>query len=228
MKRFGLALLASLVFSTGCGPTILAIEVLPPRTDSVCSSPTLNDGASGRGLLDLNATDEDHGAYVADLRFSSSNDVLIDGLSVSFKLPKDASGSSEDEADDVSGEQPVGDVLLVGEEDELRESIVENVVILPRSLAKKLRDDDKLDIDATEYETIVVELLATSGGNAIATGLVSAEPATFAIDVCEGCLVTPPAEEDCGESGIEDTEPCRPGQDVESYRCASPASGGLF
>ena len=217
---FVIALSSSVLI--GCSAEILAIEVLPPRTSATCSAPTKTDPAAGRGLLDLDATQEMHGAYLADLRISTRSDLRIDGISLAFSLPGDAGDDTQDAALDAGGEQPLGDLLLTGQDDEVRVGIVENVSLLPRALALALRADTELETSPTEYETVVVEIQATAGGEPIGT-----TSSTFAIDVCQGCLVQPPEEGAC-EDGITETRPCRPGQDVVMYRCADPPSGGLF
>lgn len=223
--RGGFALFALLstssLLTAGCSQ-VLAIEVLPPRTSATCSAPGLNSNASGRGLLDVNATETLHGAYVGDLRIAATGNLLVDGVALTFTAPEGASGATTTAAEEASGEQPLGDVLLVGVDDDVREAVVEEVVLLPRSLAVALRDDDDLELDETEFATVVVELTARAAEQDLmgATG-------TYRIDVCKGCLVTRPAEDDC-DNGIEELSVCRPGQDKKLFGCAPPPSGGLF
>jgi len=212
--RLALLILVPLIALSGCFPEILAIEVLPPRLGGDCGSPLLNEPSAGRGLLDLDATVDFHGAFVADLRISARTDLVVDGVALRFDLPNGASGESESESEKVDGEQPLGDLLLTGEDDDVRSAIVENVVLLPRRLAKALRDDDDLDITRTEYATVTIEVFATKDGRTIGE-----IPSTFAVDVCEGCLVEMPGEDVC-EDGVQMNSVCRVGQDEVVYGCA--------
>ena len=212
---------AALLGAGGCAQ-VLAIEVLPPRTSATCSAPGLNSNASGRGLLDVDATNDLHGAFVGDLRIAANADLLIDGISLTFTAPTDAEGATTTAAADASGQQPLGDLLLAGVDDDLRQAVVEDVVLLPRDLAVALRDDTELDLTSTEFATVIVELAAIKDGEAVqgATG-------TYRLDVCKGCLVTVPLEDDC-TNGVQENPVCRPGQDAELYSCAPAPSGGIF
>jgi len=206
---------------SACFPEILAIEVLPPRLGGDCGSPLLNEPSAGRGLLDLNATQDFNGAYVADLRISARSDMVVDAVALRFELPNGADGETESEAEKVDGEQPLGDLLLTGEDEDVRNAIIENVTLIPRRLAKALRDDDDLDITRADYATITIEIQATSDGQTIGTST-----STFAVDVCEGCLVTPPTDDQC-ENGVDMQRVCRPGQDEPLYGCAPPPTSIL-
>ncbi len=208
------------ILGSGCAQ-VLAVEVLPPRTGT-CQAPGVTSNASGRGLLDAAATETMHGSFVGDLRIAATGNMLIDGISLAFTVPEDAGGGVDDAASEAEGEQPLGDLLLTGEEDDVRQAVVEDVELLPRALAVALFDDSDLDLSATEWATVVVQLTATSGGDAV-----SGATGTFRIDVCEGCLTTRPADEDC-DNGVQENDVCRPGQQDILFECADPPSGGLF
>lgn len=206
-----LGMLSLMLLATGCPGVVSAIEVLPPRTSATCTAPGVNSAAYGRGLLDVEGTRTLHGAYFADLRISSFQDMVVDALSLDI----DYLGKSE-----TGLELPVGNVFLTGADDELRVAVLENVELLPRDIAVELRDDsDATDI---EFETVQVTITALRGEQAL-----MGEAGSFALDVCKGCLVEEPAEEDCGDAGIAETGACREGQDVPLYGCAS-GGGGLF
>lgn len=206
-----LVLLSLVLISTGC-PMVAAIEVLPPRTSATCSAPGPNAAAYGRGLLDVEATETLHGAYFADLRVSAFQDVVVDSL----QLDIDYLGKSDEGLT-----QTVGDVFLTGEDADLRTAVLENVELLPRDIAVEIRNDAD-DVNDIEFDTVTVTIKALSGERV----LTDESGSTFAIDVCKGCLMAEPAEEDCA-NGIEETGACRPGQDVPVYGCAAP-SGGIF
>jgi len=198
---------------SACGPSVLAIEVLPARTSATCSAPAANAAALGSGLLDAEATVDRHGAYIADLRLTSRSDVVIDSVERSFALPEDASGDTTEAAEEASQEVPLGDAILVGEEDDVRVAVVENVELIPRELAVALRDDADLALSGVEYATVVVNLNAVSRESTLGT-----EPSTFAIEVCAGCLVAEPSVDDCPGGVVENTV-CRPGQDRPLFTC---------
>jgi hypothetical protein len=202
-----------LVVSIGCGPSVLAIEVLPARTSATCAAPAANAAALGRGILDVAATDSLHGNYVGDIRLTSRTDVVVDSFDVSFTLPEGASSGSTDAAEEASTVVPVGDAILVGEEDEVRIAVVENVELLPRDLAIALKADGDLDLSDVEYATVVVNLQAVAGETTLGT-----DPSTFAIDVCDGCLVSEPVADDC-PGGITENNVCRKGQDKPLFTC---------
>ncbi len=222
MRSLMLPLGAALLFA-GCGPELLGIEVLPPRQSPTCLSPTAGSAAAGRGLLDVMATEDFAGAYVADLRFTGTGGRLrIDSLALSFALPDGVSGDVKDAAADAKGTQPLGDVLLTPPSpDDVVVALVEDVVLLPRALAEALAADGELGIDDTTYETITVTLEPVVDGEPL--GVTS----SFPIDVCKGCLVADPSEEEC-PSGATPAGACRPGQDDAYWMCAAPTTGGTF
>lgn len=239
LKRALLSL--TLLPLAACAVELLAIEVLPPRVGPYCEAPVASSAAFGRGLLDVNATSLVHGAYVGDLRISARGDVVVDGIELGFDVPEGAAGGTSDAADDAKGELPLGDVLLVGEDDAVRTALVENVTLLPRELAKALKDDADLGLSATEYATVVVEMKGLSKGQALGP-----EPFTFAVDVCKGCLTTQPDTGDCRLGPQDTTIPpaekngvcchgvgvnavCRPGQETPLFGCAdAPSAASLF
>jgi hypothetical protein len=205
---------ASMLSSTiGCGPSVLAIEVLPARTSATCSAPAPNAAALGRGLLDVAATERFHGSYIGDIRLTSRSDVVVDSLAVSFTLPEGALSATTDAAEDASTTVAIGDAFLVGDEDEVRTAVIENVELLPRVLAVALRTDSELGLSDIEYATVVVNIQAVSNETTLGT-----DPSTFAIDVCDGCLVVAPAAEDC-PGGISENVVCRKGQDKPLFTC---------
>lgn len=196
-----------------CGPSVLAVEVLPPRTSATCSAPAANAAALGSGLFDAEATVERHGSYIADLRLTSRSDVVIDSVERTFTLPEDANSDSTEAAEKAGQEVPLGDAILVGDEDDVRIAVVENVELIPRELALALRDDADLALSGVEYATVVVNLTAISRETTLGT-----DPSTFAIEVCAGCLVAEPSVDDC-PGGIVEHTVCRPGQDRPLFTC---------
>lgn len=208
---------------SGCSPELIGIEVLPPRSAPTCLAPTANSAAAGRGLLDVLATEDYPGSYVADLRFTGTGGrQRIDSLALSFSVPSDAKSGTKAAASDAEGTLPLGDVLLIPPEpDDVVVALVENVLLLPRSLAQALADDSELEMDKTRYETVTVTIEPVVDGEPI--GVTS----SFPIDVCRGCLVTEPSDEEC-PNGVASTGACRPGQDHEVWTCAAASSGGLF
>jgi len=216
LKALGFVIAAWGLASTACGfiPEVTAIEVLPPRTNALCSAPGAASGALGRGLYDINALSEYHGAYVGDLRISSYGDVVVDALSIALQLPGD------DEPGEFS-QIAVGDVFLQGSGDTARSAVIENVELLSRAQSETIKDKD-YDISGIEYASAVIHIQAVRDG-----GLLLSDTATFTLDICEGCLLTPPDEDDCDE-GVADALVCRPGQDVEHFQCVQPSSGSPF
>src|SRR5690606_31258252 len=102
----------ALLFS-GCSPELLGIEVLPARSGPTCLPPTATSAASGRGLLDVLASEDYAGTYVADLRFTATGGrQRIDSLSLSFSLPDKVTSATKKAATDAEGVFPLGDVLL--------------------------------------------------------------------------------------------------------------------
>lgn len=202
--------LLSTLLASACAPSVVTVEVLPPRTGVSCAAPGPDDPALGRGLLDAHAVDEHHGAYRADLRLVVPGaNARIDGVDV--RVTRD--GKELALVNDV----PTGDVLLVGDGDDVRKAVIENVELLPRSLARTLRDDET--IDALEFATLVLEISPRVLG-------VEVIPAssTFALDVCNGCLLDEPDAETC-PSGAFKNSVCRVGQDAELWSCAPSAAG---
>jgi hypothetical protein len=210
-------LAAAFLLATGCPAPHLVVEVLPPRTSVTCAAPAKTDPALGRGLLDVTATFGTHGSYVADLRLSlQGQDARITGVSVSYELPEGSPKSVEDAAEDASGEVVVGDVFLAGSGDDLRASVLENVELVPRGLALAFSDDDDLDLSDIEFARLGVSITPIIDA---ATSTATTTSSGFAIDLCKGCLVTPPSA--CDDDGEFTLNPavCRPGQDAPLFFC---------
>jgi hypothetical protein len=211
---------AALIPEAGCADLgRVTVDVLPPRASVTCTAPTLSDPALGRGLLDVAASADAHGAYVADLRLSSKgHDADVTSIEIAYDLPAGAGGAVEDAAEEAAGEAVVGDVSLVGDDDELRRAVLENVELIPRALSLALAADGGLGIDAVEFARIGVTLTPVVEG-------LEAAPSGFAIDLCAGCLVAPPAA--CAGDGENARNPvvCRPGQDTPSFTCVTPSGG---
>jgi hypothetical protein len=214
MHRLAPALLVA-VAAAGCTPADVVVEVLPPRTSVTCSAPDKSAAALGRGLLDVLASAGVHGAYVADLRLTAKGqDAVVDGVSVAFTVPDDASTSTKSLAEDLSGDVVVGDVRLVGEDEDIRLALIENVELVPRDLAVALNDDEGLGLDKIEFATLGVDITPIVSGEAVVGATTS-----FAINLCKGCLVQPP--DVCSGEGEFATVPvaCRPGQDTPLFTC---------
>jgi hypothetical protein len=197
--------------SAGCTRPGVSVEVLPPRTTATCSAPAANAAALGRGLFDVASTEDTHGSYRADVRLSVPGaDVRVDGIRVAFGIPDGSSVAASDH----DGEVLSGDVVLAGEKDDQRTAIVENVELVARALAVALRDDAGLAIDKIEYATLGVTITPV-----VDEAVAEALPSTFALDLCEGCLMSPP--DACSDAGefTATTVVCRPGQDVPLYGC---------
>lgn len=196
--------------AAACTAPVVTVEVLPPRTSVTCAAPAVGDPALGRGLLDAKATDTVHGGYQVDLRLVSTGaNARVDGVDV--RLSRD--GEEVALIEDV----PTGDVFLVGEDDDVRKAVVENVEIVPREIARNLAKDTK--VTELEFATLVAEIAP----RVVETEIIPAA-SSFAIDVCNGCLVTEPDEEEC-PAGTRKNSVCRVGQDVELYSCASAIGG---
>lgn len=219
--RSPLVPLSLVLLLSGCSPELLGIEVLPARQAPTCLAPTANSAAAGRGLLDVLATEDYAGSYVADVRFTGTGGrQRIDSLKLSFTLPDGVTSAVKNAAADAEGVFPLGDVLLTPPEpDDVVVALVENVLLLPRSLAKALAADGELRIDEIQYETVTVTLEPVVDGEPI--GVTS----SFPIDICRGCLVSKPSAEEC-PNGVASTGACRPGQDQELWTCAAPSTGG--
>lgn len=213
MRTWFLLLAPLAAVTAGCGDELHAIEVLPPRTSSTCSAPTVKAAALARGLLDLDASETLHGAYTADLRVSATRDLHVEGLSFGYQLPDGAGSATTSEAEKASGDRVTGGLVLAGDDDDLRAGVLEDVVLLPRELAVALRDDGGVEADDTRFATVVVEMRILSDGGAL-----EGTASTFALDVCRGCLVAEPDAEEC-PTGVAERAVCRPGQDVPLYGC---------
>lgn len=214
MHRLAPALLVAVV-AAGCTPADVVVEVLPPRTSVTCSAPEKSAAALGRGLLDVLGSVGVHGAYVADLRLTAKgHDAIVDGVSVTFTVPDGASTSTKSLAEDLSGDVVVGDVRLVGKDDDLRLALLENVELVPRDLAVALNDDDGLGLGKIEFATLGVDITPIVSGESVVAATTS-----FAINLCRGCLVQPP--DVCSDAGQFATVPvaCRPGQDTPLFTC---------
>jgi len=195
----------------GCALPDVSVEILPPRTSATCGAPAANAAAYGQGLFDVATTLGAHGSYRADLRVSVPGaDVRVDGFRVAFAVPE----GSDVDAGDFDGEVLVGDVILAGEQDDRRVAVVENVKLVERDLAVVFREESGLGIDEFEFATLGVTITPVVDED-VATPL----PTTFALELCKGCLVTPP--DICSDPGQFQPTPvvCRPGQDVPLYTC---------
>jgi hypothetical protein len=209
-RFFGSLALSSLALALACDAPVVTVEVLPPRSGVSCSTPGADDPALGRGLLDAHAVNENNGAYRADLRLVVTGaNARIDGIDV--RVTRDG-----DEVE-LLGDVPTGDVLLVGEGDDIRKGVVENVELLPRSIALDLSKDTKitvLDLATLELEISPIVLDAN----------VTPASSTFALDVCNGCLVDEPDTETCPFGAFQNNV-CRVGQDAELWSCLPPSAG---
>jgi hypothetical protein len=195
----------------GCARPAVSVEVLPPRTSATCAAPTANSAAFGQGLFDVTTTLGAHGSYLADLRLSVAGvDARVDGFRVAYTMPAGTAVA----AADYDGDVLAGDVVLDGEKDDLRTGIVENVELVPRAMAVALQADDALGIDKVEFATLGLSITPI-----VVDGEVDAAPSTFGIELCRGCLTTPP--DICSGAGQFSATPvvCRPGQDVPAFFC---------
>lgn len=208
------SVMAVCVMTTACTPAAVSVEVLPPRTSVTCAAPSVSDAASSRGLLDVRATETLHGAYLADLRLAVKGaDARVDGIQVAYEL----SGAS---LGDFDGDVVGGDAVLLGKDEDVRQAVVENAQLLARGAAIALRDDDDLDLDDVAFETLTIRL--TPVLRDADTDGVAAQETTFALDLCDGCLVTPPSAAEC-PAGPAPNLVCRPGQDQRLFSCAGGA-----
>src|SRR5687767_10028777 len=149
MKLHVLFLLAPTFLAVACSAPVVTVAVLPPRSGVSCSTPGVDDPALGRGLLDAHAVDDNNGAYRADLRLVVTGaNARIDG--VDLRVTRDGNEI------ELLGNVPTGDVLLVGEGDDIRKGIVENVELLPRSIAFDLSKDT--DITVLDLATLELEI----------------------------------------------------------------------
>lgn len=202
---------ALLLAATACPAAgDVAVEVLPPRTSVTCAAPTKTDPALGRGLLDVQASADRHGGYVADLRLSLKGaDARVTGLDVEYAFDGDVKVSDD------NGALAVGDVVLSGEDADLRVAILENVPLVSRDLAVAL---DEADVaDRKDFASLEITIKAE------VDGVVGEGVSGFTVDICDGCLVAPPDSCDGdGESAAIPTV-CRVGQDVVSVACVPGA-----
>lgn len=204
------------VLALGCARPQVSVEVLPPRTSVTCAAPDASAAAFGRGLFDVGAAADFHGAYLADLRVTVPGaDARVDGFEIGYDLPD----SSSVDGADYDGVSLTGDLLLAGEDEELRVGVVESVELVPRAFAVKLAADSGIGIDKVNYQTLGVTLTPV-----VDADLAEALPTTFGLDLCEGCLVEP--SDLCSDPGTyqANTLVCRVGQDVPLFLCA--AGGG--
>lgn len=215
MHRVTTLLLVAAGIAGGCSPADVVVEVLPPRTSVTCSAPDKSAAALGRGLLDVLATVGTHGAYVADLRLTvKGQDARVDGMNVIYTLPDGASTTTTSTAEAVAGDVVIGDVRLLGEDDDIRTALIEHVELIPRDLAVALHDDTGLGIDQIQFATLGVAITPIVNGDAV-VGATS----SFAVNLCKGCLVQPP--DVCSGEGQFALIPvtCRPGQDTPLFTC---------
>ena len=205
---------SSALATAGCGPHELTAEVLPPRTSTTCAAPTASSSVLARGLLDVDATNDFHGAYVADLRISAfGQNAKVDGISISYALPSGASSASSEAATKAAGDQTNGDIVLVGDDDDVRRAVLEGVELVPRDLAVALRDDDGLALTADEFATLQIDIKPISDGFDTST-------TSFALNLCKGCLVDPPSTAGCANGPVRNSV-CRVGQDVPVFSCSA-------
>lgn len=209
-RPFALAALIVVGGGAACTAPVVTVEVLPPRTSVTCAAPGVGDPALGRGLLDAAATETVHGGYLVDVRVVSTGaNARVDGVDV--RLSRDGKEVALFE------NVPTGDVFLVGEDDDVRKAVVENVELVPRQIAESLAEDDSItDLD---FATLVIEIAPR-----VLDAEITPASSSFALDVCNGCLVTEPDTEEC-PGGARKNSVCREGQDVELYSCA-PVVGG--
>lgn len=214
-SSLGLLLAAGAALSACADPAAVVVEVLPPRTSVTCAAAGAADPALGRGLLDVAAVDDGHGGYVGDVRVSvKGRDVRVTGMALSYTYDGEDVG---DAVDDAAGAVALGDVVLSGDDDELRVAVLENVPLVPRDLAVAIKDGDA-GVTQTEFARIDIELAPEIDGE------VQADTSGFSVDVCLGCLVEPPPGCDgTGENAFVATV-CRPGQDVASFKCITAGS----
>jgi hypothetical protein len=203
--------------ATGCARPAVSVEVLPPRTSVTCAAPSATASAFGQGLFDVTTTLGAHGSYLADLRLSVPGaDVRVDGIHVAYEIPK---GSDVDGAD-YDGDVLTGDAVLSGEKDNLRSGVVENVELVSRDMAVAFQDDTGLGIDKVEYAKMGITITPVVDEDAF-----EPLPTTFALELCKGCLVTPP--DVCADAGEFNATPvvCRPGQDIPLFTCNAAVVG---
>ena len=218
------ASLLSLGLASACAkPGIVAIEVLPPRTDiQACAAPTVRSVAVATGLLDVAATDDWHGAYVADLRLSArGGDLAVDAIKFTYTVPDAAESDSRTLANTFSDSHPVGTIFFAADSTDAVSSVLENIELMPRDLARGLFMDSGLNMDTQHYERVEIEMVAQFDGEDV-----QQNPSRFNLNICSECLIQEPSEDDC-PNGIQQTNACRPGQDDILFECAAATSAGI-
>jgi hypothetical protein len=204
-----LIVLIAVPVAAACAQPVVSVEVMPPRTSITCDAPTVDDPSLGTGLMDAKATDTVHGGYIEDLRMSLPGaNAVVNGISV--KITRD--GSELKTIDNV----PTGDVDLVGTKDDIRRAIVENAVLVPRETAVTLSNDSSItDVD---FATLVINITPL-----VVDPDVTGQASSFALNVCNGCLVDQPPASQCAVVA-KNPSVCRAGQDVPSFTCAQAAA----
>lgn len=217
MHRVTNFLLAAPLMAACSAPASVVVEVLPPRTSTTCAAPAKTDPALGRGLLDVLTTVGGHGGYVGDLRLTrKGEDARVTGLDIAYSFSSE-DGGIEDAIGDASGAVTVGDVFLVGADDDTRTGILENVPLVPRDLAVAI-EEANVGLSKIEFQQLNLEIKAE------VDGVVADDVSTFTLEVCEGCLTLPP--DACSEAGQNALNPfvCRAGQDVPLFLCTAAAA----
>ena len=218
-----LASLLSLMLTSACAePGIVAIEVLPARTDMQgCAAPNVRSPAVASGLLDVAATEDWHGAYTADLRLSArGGDLVVDAIKFTYIMPESADDDSKSLANTFSDSHNIGSIFFPADDDDAVSGVLENVELLPRDLARELFTDTDLNIDTQHYETVEIEMTAQFDREDV-----QEIASRFSLNICKDCLVEEPAEDDC-PNGIRQTGACRPGQEDILFECAPAPSTG--
>lgn len=222
-KSLFFASLLSLGLAAACAqPGIVAIEVLPPRTDiQSCAASSARSTAVASGLLDVAATTDWHGAYTTDLRLSArGGDLVVDAIKFTYSLPDTASSDSKTLANTFSDSHMVGSVFFPADNEDAVNAVLENVELLPRDLARQLFSDSELSIDTQHYDTVQIDMVAQFDGEDV-----QETASHFSLDICSECLIAEPSEDDC-PNGIQQTNACRPGQDDILFECAPAPSSG--
>jgi hypothetical protein len=217
MHRVTQFLLAAPLMVACSAPASVVVEVLPPRTSATCAAPAKTDPALGRGLFDVLTTVAAHGGYVGDLRLTrTGEDARITGLDIAYAFSSE-DGGIDDAIGDASGAVTVGDVFLVGKDDDNRVGVLENVPLVPRELAVAI-EEANVGLSKIEFQQLNLEIKAE------VDGVLADDVSTFTLDVCEGCLTLPP--DACSDAGENALNPfvCRAGQDVPLFLCTAAAA----
>ena len=209
-----------LLAGAACEKPELTVDVLPPRTSISCAAPGANEPALSSGVFDLGVVDRGVG-YRADLRFTlPAADARVEGIRIDFSsTDQELHEVVSDKGDEIS----TGGVSLVGDGDDIRTAILENVSLLTAAVADDILDDD-VGADITQRQRLplgidIKPLLREDG--------ISVSSAHFSLELCHGCLVDAPSDDVCPYGSVFNTSLCRPGQDLASYSClAAPANGG--